>query len=80
MDAELHTEVARGDRDKPAEQTYMTIGSTAVVVLVGKQEVVVANCSGSRAVLCRGGVVLPMLTDHKVTIMRDCFCFLGSIF
>ncbi|KAL3844483.1 hypothetical protein ACJIZ3_001886 [Penstemon smallii] len=41
------------------------MGSTAVVVLVGKEEVVVANCGDSRAVLCRGGAALPLSTDHK---------------
>ncbi|KAL7159924.1 hypothetical protein ABFS83_01G060500 [Erythranthe nasuta] len=48
-----------------AEQLYWRMGSTAVVVLVGKTEVVVANCGDSRAVLCRGGAVVAMSTDHK---------------
>uniref|UniRef100_A0A5B6YM54 protein-serine/threonine phosphatase n=1 Tax=Davidia involucrata TaxID=16924 RepID=A0A5B6YM54_DAVIN len=42
-----------------------TIGSTAVVVVVGKEELVVANCGDSRAVLCRGGVAVPLSDDHK---------------
>lgn len=42
------------------------VGSTAVVVVVGKEEVVVANCGDSRAVLCRGGVAVPLSRDHKV--------------
>ncbi|KAL7122840.1 hypothetical protein ACP275_01G069100 [Erythranthe tilingii] len=54
-------EVAHGE----GEQRYWRMGSTAVVVLVGKAEVVVANCGDSRAVLCRGGAVVPMSTDHK---------------
>ncbi|XP_057966771.1 probable protein phosphatase 2C 8 isoform X2 [Malania oleifera] len=41
------------------------IGSTAVVVVVGKEEVVTANCGDSRAVLCRGGVAVPLSCDHK---------------
>ncbi|KAK4601321.1 hypothetical protein RGQ29_010755 [Quercus rubra] len=41
------------------------VGSTAVVVVVGKEEVVVANCGDSRAVLCRGGVAVPLSRDHK---------------
>ncbi|KAJ4953289.1 hypothetical protein NE237_030121 [Protea cynaroides] len=42
-----------------------TIGSTAVVVLVGTEELVVANCGDSRAVLYRGGVAVPLTRDHK---------------
>ena len=43
-----------------------TMGSTATVLVVGKEEIVVANCGDSRAVLCRGGVALPLSRDHKV--------------
>ncbi|RDY02091.1 putative protein phosphatase 2C 8, partial [Mucuna pruriens] len=42
-----------------------TMGSTAAVVVVGKEEIVVANCGDSRAVLCRGGVAVPLSRDHK---------------
>jgi len=45
-----------------------TTGSTAAVVVVGKKEIVVANCGDSRAVLCRGGVAVPLSRDHKVVI------------
>ncbi|KAK3218130.1 hypothetical protein Dsin_012100 [Dipteronia sinensis] len=41
------------------------VGSTAVVAVVGKEELVVANCGDSRAVLYRGGVVVPLSIDHK---------------
>lgn len=41
-------------------------GSAAVVVM-GKEEVVVANCGGSRAVLCRGEVPMSSSLDQKVT-------------
>ncbi|KAL9177496.1 hypothetical protein ABFS82_01G062300 [Erythranthe guttata] len=61
MDQEFSDEVAHGE----AEQLYWRMGSTAVVVLVGKAEVVVANCGDSRAVLYRGGAVVPISTDHK---------------
>ncbi|KAL7122832.1 hypothetical protein ACP275_01G068500 [Erythranthe tilingii] len=60
-------EVAHGE----AEQLYWRMGSTAVVVLVGKAEVVVANCGDSRAVLCRGGAVVPMSTDRKPDIADE---------
>nr|CAB3473772.1 unnamed protein product [Digitaria exilis] len=42
-----------------------TKGSTAVVVVVEPRRIVVANCGDSRAVLCRGGVPVPLSTDHK---------------
>ena len=45
-----------------------TMGSTAAVVVVGKEEIVVANCGDSRAVLCRGGVAVPLSRDHKVIL------------
>ncbi|KAK4839952.1 hypothetical protein QYF36_026161 [Acer negundo] len=41
------------------------VGSTAVVAVVGEEELVVANCGDSRAVLYRGGVVVPLSIDHK---------------
>ncbi|PIN21005.1 Serine/threonine protein phosphatase [Handroanthus impetiginosus] len=41
------------------------VGSTAVVVLVGKDELVVANCGDSRAVLCQSGVPVALSRDHK---------------
>ncbi|KAL1552760.1 protein-serine/threonine phosphatase [Salvia divinorum] len=40
-------------------------GSTAVVAVVGEEEIVVANCGDSRAVLCRGGVAVQISDDHK---------------
>ncbi|TMW92796.1 hypothetical protein EJD97_012557 [Solanum chilense] len=42
-----------------------TIGSTAVVAVVGMEEFVVANCGDSRAVLSRAGVAVPLSIDHK---------------
>ncbi|XP_042034585.1 protein phosphatase 2C 51-like [Salvia splendens] len=40
-------------------------GSTAVVAVVEEDEVVVANCGDSRAVLSRGGVAVQISDDHK---------------
>ncbi|KAF8412124.1 hypothetical protein HHK36_000080 [Tetracentron sinense] len=45
--------------------SVLSIGSTAVVALVGKEKLVVANCGDSRAVLSRGGSVVPLSHDHK---------------
>uniref|UniRef100_A0A2N9GDX7 PPM-type phosphatase domain-containing protein n=1 Tax=Fagus sylvatica TaxID=28930 RepID=A0A2N9GDX7_FAGSY len=42
-----------------------TVGSTAVVAVVGEEEVVVANCGDCRAVMYRGGVPLALSRDHK---------------
>ncbi|MBA0872298.1 hypothetical protein Goshw_010788 [Gossypium schwendimanii] len=41
------------------------VGSTAVVAVVTPDEIIVANCGDSRAVLCRNGVALPLSDDHK---------------
>ncbi|KAF3433655.1 hypothetical protein FNV43_RR24758 [Rhamnella rubrinervis] len=41
------------------------VGSTAVVAVVAPNKIVVSNCGDSRAVLCRGGVAVPLSFDHK---------------
>ncbi|XP_074308222.1 protein phosphatase 2C 37-like [Silene latifolia] len=41
------------------------VGSTAVVSLVTPSQIVVSNCGDSRAILCRGGVAIPLSSDHK---------------
>ncbi|XP_047076889.1 probable protein phosphatase 2C 8 [Lolium rigidum] len=51
-----------GDTDAAGEQT---VGSTAVVAVVGPRRIVVANCGDSRAVLSRGGAPVPLSSDHK---------------
>ncbi|XP_010055861.2 probable protein phosphatase 2C 8 isoform X2 [Eucalyptus grandis] len=50
---------------KGVDASTRMAGSTAVVAVVGKEEVVVANCGDSRAVLCRGDVAVPLSVDHK---------------
>ncbi|KAJ4781548.1 Protein phosphatase 2C family protein [Rhynchospora pubera] len=42
-----------------------TIGSTALVAVVGEKMIIVANCGASRAVLCRGGSSVTLSSDHK---------------
>lgn len=68
MDGEVVGSVAaaapRVDGTEPSG--FRTVGSTAVVAVVGRRRIVVANCGDSRAVLSRGGVALPLSTDHKV--------------
>ncbi|XP_052155042.1 protein phosphatase 2C 51 [Oryza glaberrima] len=67
MDGEVIGSVAatapRVDGTEPSG--FRTVGSTAVVAVVGRRRIVVANCGDSRAVLSRGGVALPLSTDHK---------------
>ncbi|GAA0143914.1 protein phosphatase [Lithospermum erythrorhizon] len=41
------------------------VGSTAVVAVVTPQQIVVANCGDSRAVLCRNGQPVPLSYDYK---------------
>ncbi|XP_039145773.1 probable protein phosphatase 2C 24 [Dioscorea cayenensis subsp. rotundata] len=41
------------------------VGSTAVVAVVTPDQIIVSNCGDSRAVLCKGGVAIPLSTDHK---------------
>ncbi|KVI07107.1 probable protein phosphatase 2C 51 [Cynara cardunculus var. scolymus] len=42
-----------------------SMGSTAVVAVVGDKEIVIANCGDSRAVLSAGGAAMPLSNDHK---------------
>lgn len=46
-----------------------TVGSTAVVAVVAKEVVVVANCGDCRAVMGRGGEALALSNDHKVLLI-----------
>ncbi|KAI7736321.1 hypothetical protein M8C21_002376 [Ambrosia artemisiifolia] len=41
------------------------VGSTAVVVLLTQEFIIVGNCGDSRAVLCRNGKAVPLSFDHK---------------
>lgn len=43
-----------------------TVGTTAIVAVVGSCQIIVGNCGDSRAVLSRGGVAVPLSVDHKV--------------
>ncbi|KAL0312356.1 UNVERIFIED_CONTAM: putative protein phosphatase 2C 75 [Sesamum radiatum] len=40
-------------------------GTTAVAVVLTDTHIVVGNCGDSRAILCRGGRVVPLTFDHK---------------
>jgi protein phosphatase 2C len=49
------------------------VGSTAVVALLVRDRLVVANCGDSRAVLCRDARDVPLSDDHKVTLHNRLF-------
>lgn len=62
--ARMDEEVAAEAGDDAAVKA--SVGSTALVVVVGKEVVVVANCGDCRAVLgVSGGAALPLSRDHK---------------
>ncbi|XP_031392754.1 probable protein phosphatase 2C 8 isoform X2 [Punica granatum] len=50
---------------KTGGEAARTVGSTAVVAVIGGDVVVVANCGDSRAVMCRGGTAIALSEDHK---------------
>ncbi|KAI4974564.1 hypothetical protein ZWY2020_047844 [Hordeum vulgare] len=49
-----------------SESGWPIVGSTAVVALVVRDSIVVANCGDSRAVLCHAGNAVPLSEDHKL--------------
>ncbi|XP_058724606.1 protein phosphatase 2C 51-like [Vicia villosa] len=53
------------DREVASNAAVRTVGTTAVVAVMAKGEIVVANCGDSRAVLGRGGEVVELSSDHK---------------
>ncbi|OVA05728.1 Protein phosphatase 2C (PP2C)-like domain [Macleaya cordata] len=62
MDDEI---TGNGIEEENGSGSMKTIGSTAVVAILGKEKLVVANCGDSRAVLSRGGTAIPLSRDHK---------------
>ncbi|PIN20518.1 Serine/threonine protein phosphatase [Handroanthus impetiginosus] len=50
---------------KKSGAAVATTGSTATVAVIGEEEVVVANCGDSRAVLWRSGCAVQLSEDHK---------------
>ncbi|WVZ99665.1 hypothetical protein U9M48_044928 [Paspalum notatum var. saurae] len=65
VDGEVTGGAPPPSKQQAADLPYRTVGSTAVVAVVGQRRIVVANCGDSRAVLCRGGVAVPLSSDHK---------------
>ncbi|KAG5593349.1 hypothetical protein H5410_043863 [Solanum commersonii] len=67
MDNEVMREGNRtvGFEDGRFEDGRKMVGSAAVMVIVGKEEIVVANCGDCRAILCSRGVAIPLSNDHK---------------
>jgi protein phosphatase 2C len=56
----------RADALGALESGGTIMGSTAVVALLVRDFILVANCGDSRAVLCRAGGAIPLSQDHKV--------------
>lgn len=54
------------DEEVRSNAAARTVGTTAVVAIVAEDEVVVANCGDSRAVMSRDGGALALSIDHKV--------------
>eukprot|EP01018_Ginkgo_biloba_P002786 Gb_40094 [translate_table: standard] len=73
VDAEVGGGVYRRDGDGevvvaeccPDPVAPETVGSTAVVAVVGSCQIIVSNCGDSRAVLSRGGRAIALSVDHK---------------
>eukprot|EP00798_Chlamydomonas_sp_ICE-L_P017380 gene17380-23682_t len=65
LEEALRDAFLKTDAEFATEVTASTVGSTAVVALLGKKRMWVANCGDSRAVLCRGGKALQLTDDHK---------------
>lgn len=76
VDAEAEAEVMTNmkklvpDGGKVDPEMAESVGSTALVVVVGQRRIVVANCGDSRAVLSRGGTAVMLSSDHKVIDRR----------
>ncbi|KAL6349510.1 hypothetical protein AAG906_034167 [Vitis piasezkii] len=65
MDEETKDEGSE-EEDSSESSLLRWIGSTATVVVVDEEKLVVANCDHSRAVLCRSGVAV-------MCLLLDCF-------
>ncbi|MCH0629853.1 protein serine/threonine phosphatase 2C family protein [Kocuria palustris] len=50
---------------------YENVGSTAIVVIVYHNEIIVANTGDSRAVCSINGIAKTLLFDHKPTVMGE---------
>lgn len=79
MDEEINGE-ANKIKDRSISASLKSMGSTAVVVVVGPEKLVVANCGDSRAVLCRRGAAIPLSRDHKVTSLSSTPPFMKLLF
>lgn len=53
------------DDEFGTDENSALVGTTAVIALVGNRQLYLGNCGDSRAVLCRGGVAIPLTEDHK---------------
>ena len=57
--------------DSGEDEEEQACGTTATVVLVRKDKIVVANVGDSRAVLSRHGRALDLSTEHRYSCMQN---------
>lgn len=63
--AALREAFLKTDLEFAADASAAVVGSTAVVALLGRKKIWVANCGDSRAVLCQNGKAVQLTEDHK---------------
>nr|XP_024379595.1 probable protein phosphatase 2C 51 isoform X2 [Physcomitrium patens] len=62
---ECECSISGNPRHSPEPIAPETVGTTAIVAVVGACQIIVGNCGDSRAVLSRGGIAIPLSVDHK---------------
>lgn len=65
MDKAIREAFQRTDDELCGSLSGDFVGSTAVVAVVGRQQVWIAHCGDSRAVVARNGVAVSSTMDHK---------------
>lgn len=65
LEEALRNSFLNTDAEFSSDCSAAMVGSTAVVALVGRKKIWVANCGDSRAILCRSGKAYQLTDDHK---------------
>jgi len=69
--AEMVAAMMQSRRDKHHTSPAIFSGTTAIAVIVGDDSFTCASVGDSRAVLCRGGDIIPLAFDHKPTLHEE---------